>query len=289
MDTSGRLAGSVAAALLALSSGTASAQESSDLIGLINTYRSASHACEGSRSASVGPLSAHPALAGVKAGSGRELQEALKERGYQAAQVQAITVSGPTRAVSVMKFIAQRYCRTFSSTRFTDIGVSHSPGTWHIVLARPLLAPDLGEWRAAGAEILRLTNSARASARACGGQRFGAAPPLEWAPALGAAALAHSRDMASRNYFSHRAKDGSQVGGRATREGYPWRSIGENIAAGQGSPAQVMASWLVSPTHCSNIMDRDFTQMGAAYALHDASDSTIYWTQVLGAPRQGRP
>jgi uncharacterized protein YkwD len=95
----------------------------------------------------------------------------------------------------------------------------------------------------------------------------------------------HSRDMANRNYFSHEAKDGSKADGRAKRVGYNWRRIGENIATGQGSSKQTMSGWLASPGHCANIMNRNFTEMGAAYAVNPKSDTTIYWTQVFGTPR----
>jgi len=102
---------------------------------------------------------------------------------------------------------------------------------------------------------------------------------------LAAAALAHSRDMANRNYFRHTGKNGSQVGGRATRAGYDWRRVGENIAAGQGLPKQVMSAWLSSPHHRANIMYGRFAGMGAAYAVNPDSDTTISGTQVFGTPR----
>jgi uncharacterized protein YkwD len=111
------------------------------------------------------------------------------------------------------------------------------------------------------------------------------APPLRWNDLLAAAAIAHSRDMAARNYFSHSAKNGNRVGDRAQREGYKWRRIGENIAAGQGSAEQAVSAWLSSPTHCANLMSRDFTEMGAAYALNSESETPIYWTQVFGRSR----
>ena len=65
-------------------------------------------------------------------------------------------------------------------------------------------------------------------------------------------------------------------------EGYPWRVIGENIAAGLGSPQQVVAGWLASPGHCANILSPDFAEMSAAYAINDEAAMEIYWTQVFG-------
>ena len=68
----------------------------------------------------------------------------------------------------------------------------------------------------------------------------------------------------------------------ASRQGYRWRVIGENIAAGLGSPQQVVAGWLASPAHCANILSPDFTEMSAAYAINDEAAMEIYWTQVFG-------
>lgn len=271
-----------AAALIA---GPAFAQERSELVDLINAYRTAPQTCDGRRAPAAGPLAPDAALASVRIGSGGDVRSALKARGYLAARALAIRVSGPATPSEAMRFMQQRYCRSLLSSQYAEIGISRDKDTWHIVLAQPLLASNLGDWREAGKEILRLTNAARAEPRTCGGRRFEAAPPLAWTTELAAAALVHSRDMANRNYFDHRGKDGSHVGGRATREGYVWRRVGENIAAGQGSPEQVVSGWLSSPHHCGNVMNPDFAEMGAAFAMNPASDNTIYWTQVFGTPR----
>ena len=266
-----------------LVSGIAFAQESSELVGFINAFRSEPQSCQGERIDAVGPLAPDAALARVKPGAGGNLLEAAREQGYQAARVEAIRVSGPTDAAATMKLISERYCRQLLSQQYAQIGVSRTGVVWQILLARPVVSADLGEWGQAGREILRRTNSARAQARTCGNRRFSAAPPLAWIPDLGAAALAHSREMANRNYFRHRGKDGSEVGDRAREQGYRWRRVGENIAAGQGSAEQAVSAWLSSPPHCANMMKPEFAEMGAAYAVNPNSDSTIYWTQVFGA------
>ena len=131
--------------------------------------------------------------------------------------------------------------------------------------------------------MLRHVNEARGRARVCGARSFGPAPPLAWNDALAQAALVHSRDMAARNYFDHADATGATVVQRATRTGYRWRVVGENIAAGQGSARQVVAGWLASPGHCANIMSREFADMGAAYAIDPHSAMEIYWTQAFGA------
>ncbi|MBV9889722.1 MAG: CAP domain-containing protein, partial [Rhizobacter sp.] len=167
--------------------------------------------------------------------------------------------------------------------RYADIGVARSGSTWRINIARPLIAKDLGDWREAGQAVLRLVNDARARPRVCGDKSFAPAPPLAWNDQLAQAALVHSRDMAQRNYFDHVDPSGASVAERASKTGYRWHAVGENIAAGQGSAKQVVAGWLASPGHCENIMSREFVDMGAAYAINPHSAMEIYWTQAFGA------
>jgi uncharacterized protein YkwD len=277
-----RTIGAVLAAALLGPPLLASASGEDELVGLINDYRSAARDCEGRREPMAAPLSPSPVLAGVALGASHDLGEALAGRGYRAAAATTILFSGSGSAAEVFRFVAERYCPSLLDRRYSQIGVARSPGSWRINLARPLLPPELGDWREAGKTILRLVNEARARPRSCGGQRFAAVGPLAWNEALAAAALAHSRDMAEKNYFSHADPAGDSVTQRASRAGYRWRFVGENIAAGLGEPNQVVAGWLASPGHCANIMAPDFAEMGAAYAANPRSALDVYWTQTFG-------
>ncbi|WP_229493973.1 CAP domain-containing protein [Massilia arenae] len=278
-----------AATLLALPSAHALPTQSDSLAPLVNAYRANPGSCDGFPAAPAAPLDQQPALAQVRIGAGTFIESALERAGYAAAQAQAVYVTGPEDAQAAMNVLAQKYCKVLLSDRFSAIGSYREGATWTVVLARP--APPLPsatypDWREAGRAILDEVNTARASARSCGKQAFPAAAPLSWNPALGDAALAHSRDMATGRYFSHRAKDGSQATDRALRAGYSWRRVGENIAFGQRSPREAVEGWLNSPGHCANIMNRDFTEMGAAYGVTpERQTGIIYWTQVFGAPR----
>ncbi|MCQ4316698.1 CAP domain-containing protein [Stutzerimonas zhaodongensis] len=261
------------------------AQEPASLENLINEFRETSQACGNGEASSVGPLAPNDALALPPATSGQQLQEALQSSGYRPAKLQAISVSGPGNAQSAMQALKQRYCEPLRSHEYAEIGVSRDGNTWQVLLAKPLLSPDLGDWQQVGRDILKRVNDVRAKPRTCGKESFGKAPALSWNAELGKTALAHSKDMADKDYFSHQGRDGSQVSDRASRAGYSWQRIGENIAAGQGSAEQVMAGWLASPGHCKNIMNPDFTEMGAAYATNPQSAASSYWTQVFGTPR----
>jgi len=267
----------------------AQAGSSDSLATLVNAYRANPGSCDGLPAAPAAALDPQPALAQVRIGAGTFIESALERVGYAAAQAQAVYVTGPEDAQAAMNVLAQKYCKVLLSDRFSAVGSYREGATWTVVLASP--APPLPsttypDWREAGRAILIEVNAARASARTCGKQAFPAAPPLSWNGALGDAALAHSRDMATGRYFSHRAKDGSQATDRALRAGYSWRRVGENIAFGQRSPHEAVKGWLDSPGHCANIMNRDFTEMGAAYGVTPERQSgVIYWTQVFGAPR----
>lgn len=272
----------MAAALLGVARPAAAAGED-QLAALINERRADTRGCSGARETAVGPLAPSPRLAAVDARtSGNDLGAALIASGYRAAKATAIVVSGVRGAAEAARIAYEQHCDALRDRRYAEVGIARSGTTWRINLAQPLLANDLGEWRAAGHAVLELVNEARARGGVCGQRRFAPTPPLAWNDLLAAAALAHSRDMAENDYFEHVDPRGRSVTERATEQGYRWRVIGENIAGGQGSPALVVAGWLASPGHCANMLSADFTEMGAAYALNPRTAMDIYWTQVFG-------
>jgi uncharacterized protein YkwD len=130
-------------------------------------------------------------------------------------------------------------------------------------------------------EGLRLTNQARAAARACGPANYAAAPALVWNDRLQQAATAHARDMAARGYFDHTSPEGGTLASRLQGAGYDYRSAGENIALGQPSTARVLEDWLGSPGHCQNIMEARFREMALA-CVRNAGNRPV-WVMVLGS------
>lgn len=215
--------------------------------------------------------------------AGTSLRKALTDAGYRAVQSATLEVSGSDAGMA--RALAARGCKDIADPVYRDVGFAERAGSAWIVLAAPLVSPAANETQAVGRRVLELVNQARARPHRCGWKRFAAAPPLAMSDTLHRAALAHARDMASRSILSHAGGDGSTAGERATRAGYRWRVVGENIAAGQSTPEQVVAEWVRSPRHCINLMDPDFSEMGVAYAAEPASAAGIYWAQVLAAPR----
>ncbi|TDF84465.1 CAP domain-containing protein [Pseudomonas sp. H9] len=268
---------------LALLACAAQASEPSQLIDSINSYRSQAQRCGGQASLELPPLASDPRLVLPASGS-VDLRSALTQANYPMVNVQAITLNGPRDAQAAMKAVQESFCQVVLDPQFVDVGVSQEGRDWRIVLARPLLAGKLGDWQAEGQKLLTLINSARSQQRQCGGQVFAAATPLAWNATLAGAAETHTRAMANQNFLDHVDRDGRTPGDRAELAGYAGQQTGENIAAGQDTPRKVLDGWLASPGHCANLMNPQFSELGAAYAVDPKSDAGIYWTAMFGAP-----
>lgn len=135
------------------------------------------------------------------------------------------------------------------------------------------------EWR-----VLELTNERRAAGAMCAMDAFGPAPPLEMDALIREAARGHSLDMGQQAYFEHDSLDGRTFADRMSATGFmgasPW---GENIAAGQSSPEEVVQGWMESPGHCRNIMNPAYRTIGIGYAVVPGSPYGQYWTQDFAA------
>lgn len=215
--------------------------------------------------------------------SDRPFAKAMEDAGYVA--IQSVMMEAAGRGAEILNQLERRGCVNIVDPGYRDVGIATRPGRAWIVLAMPLVPPAANEVTDVGRRVLELVNEARASPRRCGWKRFDAAPPLVLSEVLQRAALDHARDMASHGILSHAGSDGSTHAERATRAGYQWRVIGENIAAGQPTAEQVVAGWLKSAGHCANLMDPDFSGMGVAFAAAPQGGKGIYWAQMFGTPR----
>ena len=100
------------------------------------------------------------------------------------------------------------------------------------------------------------------------------------------AARAHAEDLARTGTISHEGSDGSTPGQRVTAAGYVWTSVGENVAAGQTSPEEVVAAWMKSEPHRRNLLDPRFTSAGMAAIDAQASRWRTCWVMVYAAGPQ---
>ncbi len=272
---------SLVLALLCGSHVVSAAEEEAQLIESINAYRSEVQRCDDRASEELTPMQADTRLV-LPATSAGDLQGALASAGYPMVNVQAVSLSGPRDAQAAMQALRASFCRVVLDPQYVDIGVSREGRDWRIVVARPLLGGHLKDSQTEGQSLLGEINRVRGTARQCGGKPFAATEPLSWNTTLAELAESHTRSMANGNYFSHLDPDGRTPGDRAELAGYPGSPVGQNIAAALDRPRQVVEGWLSSPGHCANMMNPQFTDMGAAYAVDPRSDAGIYWVGMFG-------
>jgi uncharacterized protein YkwD len=85
--------------------------------------------------------------------------------------------------------------------------------------------------------------------------------PLRIDPTLQRAALAHSKDMAAKGYFSH-----GDFASRLRRHGVRAARVAENIAwaSGRNRARRVVRMWMNSPPHRANVLRPGFRRVGVA-------------------------
>ncbi|MCM3809759.1 CAP domain-containing protein [Streptomyces sp. DR7-3] len=221
-------------------------------------------------------MAAHGALA-LESPDGTSLFHRIAAHGYTPLTVAEHIVSGPRTPREFVDYCLEGAERRgpFHDPALVHLGIGRADGPttgdvyWTAVWARPF-TPD-GLLRLTS-EVIALTNAERAAARLT---------PLAQDPRLAAAAQAHSDDMVARDFYSHTGPEGHQPWDRARVAGATHRGIGENIACGQRSPAEVVRGWMDSPGHRANILKPDFTHIGVGHAT--GSRAGTYWTQVFGA------
>lgn len=197
------------------------------------------------------------------------------------AAVATVTQGGQITAVAVGSAVV-RAALVSNPAAFLDFGVTVTAASAPAPAPTPTPPPAPPvSGTPAEQQVLQLVNEARAQARNCGAASFAAAPAVTLNAQLTQAAQGHASDMAAQNYFSHTSKDGRTFAQRIVAAGYAYRTIGENIAAGQPTPQQVVAGWLQSEGHCRNIMNPGFRELGVGYA--GGGSYGHYWVQDFGA------
>jgi uncharacterized protein YkwD len=123
-------------------------------------------------------------------------------------------------------------------------------------------------------QVLQLVNLERAAA---------GLPPLVTNPVLQKIAEAYACRMIDEGFFDHRdASSGDGPSERAVAHDYSFYAIGENLAAGQESAAEVMRVWMESPSHREIILDSNWEEIGIGVRL--GGEYSVYWVQEFGQP-----
>ncbi len=110
-------------------------------------------------------------------------------------------------------------------------------------------------------------------------------PPLQAAGPLEEAASLHASSMSKHGFFDHVDPRGRDAGDRVAIFARKSRylPIGENIGAGYRRAKAVCEAWMDSASHRANILNPDFTVIGAGYATGGQYGS--YFVQVFGRER----
>ncbi|MGX5183536.1 CAP domain-containing protein [Streptomyces avermitilis] len=195
--------------------------------------------------------------------------------GYAYLTVGEHLVSGPRTPAEFVEYCLsdEQSRRTLCASAFSQTGMAYVADRsgnvyWTALWARPFTPAGLAR---TAEDVLRLTNAERTAA----GLR-----PLAGDPLLTTAAQAHSADMVTRAFYSHTCPDGGEPWHRAAAAGSTRRTIGENIACGQRSAAEVVRGWMNSPGHRANILKPGFTHLGTGFA--GGGTAGTYWTQLFG-------
>ncbi|TLS45262.1 stress protein [Streptomyces montanus] len=268
----------------ATAAGGAGAPSPDGFLGIVNSARAAA----GSPPVALDTrltAAAHAHAAGMAArgrlgsegADGLSLYQRVTAGGYTYLTVGEHLVSGPRTPAEFVEYcLSDGQSRgTLHDPAFTEAGVAYvadsRSGTlyWTALWARPFTPDGLAR---TAAEVIALTNAERTSA---------GLPPLALDSQLTAAAQGHSADMVARAFYSHTSPDGSEPWHRAAAAGSTRRTIGENIACGQRSPAEVVRGWMNSPGHRANILKPAFTHIGVGFA--GGGSAGTYWTQLFGA------
>src|SRR4051812_8012312 len=243
-----------------------------ELLQLVNRERQA---------AGAPPLRLSPALsqvaqwhAGEIARRGKSLRlpsgtteavgERMKQAGYDAHEWTESLQASTENVETVLRHWRQRDAGTFRKLldpQFQDLGIGTDrlDGLPLYVLLYAVPQAEHFSRQTRGLGDLNQVRAAMLAAVNAERKRAGS-PPLSANSKLDQAAQHHAADMLARNYFAHESPERHTVRERAKDAGYDWRAIGENIAEGQMSVTEVMNTWMHSPGHRRNILDRDFKE-----------------------------
>jgi uncharacterized YkwD family protein len=123
------------------------------------------------------------------------------------------------------------------------------------------------------AQVVKLVNDERAKQ---------GLSPLKANLKLSDVARLKSEDMRDKNYFAHNSPTYGLPFDMMKKFGISYSTAGENLAAGQATPEQVVAGWMNSPGHRANILNSSFTEIGVGYA--QGGSYRHYWTQMFIRP-----
>lgn len=106
--------------------------------------------------------------------------------------------------------------------------------------------------------------------------------PLAANELLSEAARKHAVWMASEDFISHIGENESTAKARADAEGYLGLVVGENVAGGGFTINEVMQGFMDSKAHRDNIIEPNFTDIGASIQCQPTKAYRVFWVIKFG-------
>ena len=107
---------------------------------------------------------------------------------------------------------------------------------------------------------------------------------LSWETRLAASAQEQAADLAVQDRLSHVDSRNRGFGARLRSVGYAAAGAGENLAAGQSGIDDALQAWLASPSHCANLMQPEYRDVGLACVQRRGSRYERFWVAHFGVP-----
>ena len=100
------------------------------------------------------------------------------------------------------------------------------------------------------------------------------------------AARRHARDMARHDVCSHSLSTGEEFYENVFESGYPFSTVGENLAVGYQTPEETFECMLASPEHRINILTPRYTQIGVGEVVDTRTCYAYFWAQEFGSAKE---
>ena len=105
--------------------------------------------------------------------------------------------------------------------------------------------------------------------------------PLVPEERLTAAATAYAETLLVKGPQLDHFIDATTPWGRVGARGYRWAAVGEVLARGQTTPAEIVRAWLASPSHRAALLDPIYRECG--FARRGFADH-LFWVLDLASP-----
>lgn len=213
------------------------------------------------------------------------MRTAVRKQEYDFRSLGWMTGAGSANAEAMVKAWAghQKNLQALTVKKTMALGVGYVPrisdpsvpgNFWLVIFSEPAAAVMPG-WRT---RMLDGINRVRAG--------YGL-PPLKEDARLDRAAQEKADDMADGDYFAHQAPDGKTVADRVRMQGYNFRLILENLAAGQASVTDAVGQWMKSTKgHREALLNREIKDIGMGYTFEPFDSGKVrhghYWALALG-------